>query len=181
MDRNIMFAEQKDCTKSLEMVKNFAKQFIKLDEHSARTRIDDVEGAYRKHLQDIQANHSFNGDIAPEYEIAIRLMYNGYTKDEVCLAVYKCAPSHCTLPHWKKSWGEYAQHVASYAFSEAAKWLYPAIWKILRIGVKWKAESRMTIYPKNNEKKNQRTRHSQWDEMLMLVSIPHLPKVHIER
>lgn len=121
LDRNVMFTRQGDCAKSLEMVKNLAKQYIKQDEHGLCTRTGGVEGAYRKHLQDIQANHSFNGDSTPEYEIAIRLMYNGYTKDEVCLALYKCAPSHCELPRWKKSWGEYAEHVASYAFSASGK------------------------------------------------------------
>lgn len=121
LDRDVLFARQGDCAKSLEMVKNFVKQYIKQDEHGLRTKIGGVEGAYRKHLQDIQANHSFNGDGTPEYEIAIRLMYNGYTKDEVCLALYKCAPSHCELPRWKKSWGEYAEHVASYAFSASGK------------------------------------------------------------
>lgn len=121
LDRSIRFTRQRDCVKSFEMVKNLAKQYLKLDEQNLRARIGGIEGAYGKHLQDIQANHSFNGDISPEYEIAIRLMYNGYTKDEICMAVYKCAPSHCKLPIWKKSWGEYAEHVTSYAFSSSGK------------------------------------------------------------
>ena len=58
------------------MVKNLAKQCAKLDEHSLHTRIGGMEEAYRKHLRDIQVNHSFNGDCAAEYEIAIRFVYN---------------------------------------------------------------------------------------------------------
>lgn len=103
------------------IIKNTEKQYAKQDEMDLRTRIGGVEGAYTRHLRDIQAKRTFNGDGTPEYEIAIRLMYNGYTKDEVCLAVYKCAPSHCELPRWKKGWGEYAQHVASYAFSPSGQ------------------------------------------------------------
>lgn len=121
LNGKIMFTRERDCTKTMELVSNLVKQYSKQDGRDLRTRVGGVEGAYRKHLQDILTNHSFKGDGTPEYEIAIRLMYNGYTKNEVCLAVYKCAPSHCELPRWKKSWGEYAEHVTSYAFSASGQ------------------------------------------------------------
>ncbi|WP_165068124.1 relaxase/mobilization nuclease domain-containing protein [Desulfovibrio sp. ZJ200] len=165
LNGNVMFARRGDCAKSLEMVKNLAKQYIKQDEHDVCARIDGMEGAYRKHLRDIQANHRFNGDCAPEYEIAIRLMYNGYTQEEVCRAVYQCAPSHCKLPHWKKSWGEYAQHVANYAFSASGK---AAISRNRENLPHWReVEGRdpdnKLPYPEQpvEQKMNQRVRHSQ--------------------
>lgn len=165
LDRNIKFTRQRDCAKSLEMVKNLAKQCAKLDEHSLHTRIGGMEEAYRKHLRDIQVNHSFNGDCAAEYEIAIRLVYNGYTKEEVCRAVYQCAPSHCELPHWKKNWGEYAEHVASYAFSASGKVAISrnrenlAHWR----EVEGREPDNKQPYPEQSieQKMNQRVRHSQ--------------------